>query len=232
VRDAAGVAAAGRDPARARRRQSRRLVTIDNLAGIIEAVRAKGLELVTVSQAALRADRHRLGWGVEPTFVFDGDCAFCTMCARFVRAWIPHPPGRAVAVHRPRALGLTAPSVEAVQWIEPERAAWPARRDRGASQVQQRFLAPSGGCSALRPITAALAGVLGGSRATATACPAEHPLARCRIQVVFSSVETVTAEGRAVRLGVDRVSRAAALAARSGVPTTCFRSAVPDVRGS
>ncbi|MEV4623162.1 DUF393 domain-containing protein [Asanoa sp. NPDC049573] len=53
------------------------------------------------------------------TFVYDGDCAFCTMCARFIERRI-----RTSAVVVPwqftdlDALGLTrAQAVEAVQWV-------------------------------------------------------------------------------------------------------------------
>ena len=54
------------------------------------------------------------------TFVYDGDCAFCTSCARFIRRWVPTP---AVVVPWQFAdlarLGLAeAACVDAVQWVE------------------------------------------------------------------------------------------------------------------
>jgi predicted DCC family thiol-disulfide oxidoreductase YuxK len=57
---------------------------------------------------------------VSPTFVFDGDCAFCTSCARFVERWIPTP-ARVVPWQFADldALGLTREQcVEAVQWVD------------------------------------------------------------------------------------------------------------------
>ncbi len=54
-----------------------------------------------------------------PTFVYDGDCAFCSRCARFVQRRIP---GRAEVVPWQStdlaALGLTAAECEeAVRWV-------------------------------------------------------------------------------------------------------------------
>jgi predicted DCC family thiol-disulfide oxidoreductase YuxK len=62
-------------------------------------------------------------------FLFDGDCAFCSGCARFIQRHIPSP---AVVVAWQFAdlarLGLTpAECDEAVQWIQPgHRASGPA----------------------------------------------------------------------------------------------------------
>jgi predicted DCC family thiol-disulfide oxidoreductase YuxK len=59
--------------------------------------------------------------GMErPTFVYDGDCAFCTMCAQFVERRVPTP-ARVVPWQFADldALGLTpAQCEEAVQWVE------------------------------------------------------------------------------------------------------------------
>ena len=56
----------------------------------------------------------------RPTFVYDGDCAFCTRCARFAERWVP-----SAAVIVPwqfadlAALGLTPQQCEeAVQWVD------------------------------------------------------------------------------------------------------------------
>lgn len=57
---------------------------------------------------------------MRPTFVFDGDCAFCTMCARFVERRVPTP-ARVVAWQHAdlEALGLTREEcIEAVQWAD------------------------------------------------------------------------------------------------------------------
>lgn len=57
--------------------------------------------------------------GPSPTFVYDGDCAFCTSCARFIERRIP---SRATVVPWQRAdlgrLGLTTEQcTQAVQWV-------------------------------------------------------------------------------------------------------------------
>ena len=58
------------------------------------------------------------------TFVYDGDCAFCTSCARFIERRIP---SRAVIIPWQFAdlpsLGLTQDQAEsAVQWVEEDGA--------------------------------------------------------------------------------------------------------------
>lgn len=58
---------------------------------------------------------------MEATFVYDGDCAFCTSCARFAQRWVP---SQAVIVPWQFAdlagLGLTEPECQgAVQWVAP-----------------------------------------------------------------------------------------------------------------
>ena len=64
-----------------------------------------------------------------PTFVYDGDCAFCTACARFIERHIPGPstvvPFQFADLG---ALDLTREQCEhAVQWVGPDgvRAAGP-----------------------------------------------------------------------------------------------------------
>ena len=54
-----------------------------------------------------------------PTFVYDGDCAFCSSCARFVERWIPtDAPVVAWQFADLDALGLTIDEVDvAVQWV-------------------------------------------------------------------------------------------------------------------
>ena len=64
------------------------------------------------------------------TFVFDGDCAFCTACAEFIERHIPTPGARVIAWQFTDLdrLGLTAAECEeAVQWVGTDggRAAGP-----------------------------------------------------------------------------------------------------------
>ncbi|MGH3386991.1 MAG: thiol-disulfide oxidoreductase DCC family protein [Nocardioidaceae bacterium] len=64
----------------------------------------------------------------RPTFVFDGDCAFCSSTARALQRWVGGP-ADVVAWQRAdlAALGLTAAECEAaVQWVDD------ARRSAGA----------------------------------------------------------------------------------------------------
>lgn len=56
----------------------------------------------------------------RPTFVYDGDCAFCTSCARFAERWVPSPaqlvPWQFADLD---TLGLTRERCEeAVQWVD------------------------------------------------------------------------------------------------------------------
>jgi predicted DCC family thiol-disulfide oxidoreductase YuxK len=63
----------------------------------------------------------------RPAFVYDGDCAFCSTCARFVNRRVPTP-AEVVAWQRTdlAALGLTrAECEEAVQWVGARTTAGP-----------------------------------------------------------------------------------------------------------
>ncbi|HET8681438.1 MAG TPA: DCC1-like thiol-disulfide oxidoreductase family protein [Micromonosporaceae bacterium] len=56
---------------------------------------------------------------MRPTFVYDGDCAFCTSCARFVARQVPTPADVVPWQHTDlAALGLTDDQcAAAVQWV-------------------------------------------------------------------------------------------------------------------
>ncbi|HEU5107663.1 MAG TPA: DUF393 domain-containing protein [Micromonosporaceae bacterium] len=93
---------------------------------------------------------------VNPTFVYDGDCAFCSACARFVERRVPTParvtPWQFADLD---ALGLTAEQCErAVQWVDggssaagPEAIARLLRSSRPYWRVAGRLLG-------LRPVLA------------------------------------------------------------------------------
>lgn len=61
---------------------------------------------------------------MRATFVYDGDCAFCSSCARFAQRWIPT--GAAITPWQRAdlaALGLTEAECDgAVQWVAPGSA--------------------------------------------------------------------------------------------------------------
>jgi predicted DCC family thiol-disulfide oxidoreductase YuxK len=86
---------------------------------------------VTAGQAAAPAGSAQ-DEGVTPVFLFDGDCGFCSACARFLER---HIPTRATVLAWQfadlEALGLTAAECDtAVWWVDlgrtPVRAAGPA----------------------------------------------------------------------------------------------------------
>jgi predicted DCC family thiol-disulfide oxidoreductase YuxK len=54
-----------------------------------------------------------------PAFVYDGDCAFCSTCARFVQRWIPTPAAvEAWQLIDVVSIGLTVAECDAaVQWV-------------------------------------------------------------------------------------------------------------------
>ena len=92
------------------------------------------------------------------TFLYDGDCAFCSSCVRFVERFIPTP-----ATITPwqfadlSALGVSRDEAsDAVQWIEPGRPvlAGPAAIARLLRTSRRAGWRPAGALLALRPFTA------------------------------------------------------------------------------
>jgi predicted DCC family thiol-disulfide oxidoreductase YuxK len=95
---------------------------------------------------------------VTATFLYDGDCAFCSSCVRFVQRFIPTPativPWQFANLD---ALGVGADDAsEAVQWIEPGRPvlAGPAAISRLLRTSPRAAWRPLGALLALRPVTA------------------------------------------------------------------------------
>ena len=91
------------------------------------------------------------------TFVFDGDCSFCTACANFVTRWIPT---RAEVVPWQRAdlaaLRLSREEVlQAVQWVEPGRKTLAGPEAIGALlRSSTAFWKPFGWFLAIPPVRA------------------------------------------------------------------------------
>jgi predicted DCC family thiol-disulfide oxidoreductase YuxK len=94
---------------------------------------------------------------VRATFVFDGDCAFCTSCANFVNRWIPTP---AAVVPWQRAdlaaLGVTKRAAQqAVQWVADGRPALAGPEAISALlRSSNLFWKPFGWVLALPPVRA------------------------------------------------------------------------------
>ncbi|GAA4467765.1 hypothetical protein GCM10023170_080640 [Phytohabitans houttuyneae] len=94
----------------------------------------------------------------QPTFVYDGDCAFCTSCAKFAQRRVPSP-ARIVPWQFSDldALGLTAAQCEeAVQWVDPRTGVTAAGPDAialllGSSRPWWRF---AGAALRVRPVRA------------------------------------------------------------------------------
>jgi predicted DCC family thiol-disulfide oxidoreductase YuxK len=94
----------------------------------------------------------------NPVFVYDGDCAFCSSCARFIERWIPT---RAAVVPWQfsdlGALGLTQQQAEAaVQWVDPSRSVIAAGPDGIAAMLRDAGKAwwLIGSALRLRPVRA------------------------------------------------------------------------------
>lgn len=94
---------------------------------------------------------------VGATFVYDGDCAFCTMCARFVERRIPTR-ARVVAWQHADlgALGLTRRQcLDAVQWVASGEPVLAGPEAIGALlRSSNAFWRPLGRVLKLRPVRA------------------------------------------------------------------------------
>jgi predicted DCC family thiol-disulfide oxidoreductase YuxK len=95
---------------------------------------------------------------VPAIFLYDGDCAFCSSCVRFVERWIP-----TAATLTPwqfadlATLGVTEEAAgDAVQWIEPGRPvlAGPAAMARLLRTSRVAAWRPAGALLGLRPVIA------------------------------------------------------------------------------
>lgn len=92
-----------------------------------------------------------------PTFVFDGDCAFCSMCARFIERRVPTS-AEVVSWQWTdlAALGVSrAAAVDAVQWVTPGGPvlAGPAAI-AALLRSSNAFWKPLGWLLGLKPVTA------------------------------------------------------------------------------
>jgi predicted DCC family thiol-disulfide oxidoreductase YuxK len=95
---------------------------------------------------------------VSATFLYDGDCAFCTSCARFIERRIPTP-ARVVPWQFAdlAALGVSQEAAaDAVQWAEPGQVplAGPVAIARLLRTSRARLWRPFGVLLGLRPVTA------------------------------------------------------------------------------
>jgi predicted DCC family thiol-disulfide oxidoreductase YuxK len=93
-----------------------------------------------------------------PTFVYDGDCAFCTSCVKFIAR---HIPSQAEVVPWQfadlEALGLTVEQCEqSVQWVHPDgtAAAGPEAIARLLRGSDRRMWHPAGWLLQRRPVRA------------------------------------------------------------------------------
>jgi predicted DCC family thiol-disulfide oxidoreductase YuxK len=95
---------------------------------------------------------------VPATFLYDGDCAFCSSCARFIERFVP----TAAAITPWQfadldALGVQrAAAIDAVQWAEPGQPplAGPAAIARLLRTSRRVVWRPVGAVLGLRPVTA------------------------------------------------------------------------------
>jgi predicted DCC family thiol-disulfide oxidoreductase YuxK len=92
----------------------------------------------------------------RPTFIFDGDCAFCSSCARFIERRI-RPDAHVVAWQFAdlAALGLTEEQVSAaVYYVTPRRASAGPAAIADLLRHAGRPWRAAGAVLALRPVTA------------------------------------------------------------------------------
>ncbi|WP_018351520.1 thiol-disulfide oxidoreductase DCC family protein [Longispora albida] len=93
---------------------------------------------------------------MKPTFVYDGDCAFCSACARFIERRL-RPQARVVPWQFTdlASLGLTTEQAdEAVQWVGGGRVASGPAAIAELLKVSRPVWRPAGYLLALRPVLA------------------------------------------------------------------------------
>jgi predicted DCC family thiol-disulfide oxidoreductase YuxK len=98
----------------------------------------------------------------RPTFLYDGDCAFCSMCARFIERHIRTParivPYQSAALDE---LDVTEQAAEvAVQWVDPA-GPWPWGRRLPSSPRSSVQTSPAPGPVGIARLLRSAAGVSG-----------------------------------------------------------------------
>ncbi len=90
------------------------------------------------------------------TFVFDGDCAFCTMCARFIERRVPTS-AEVVPWQWADLAGLgvsRAAAIDAVQWVAPGKPVLAGPEAIAALLLSSNaFWKPLGWLLGLKPVT-------------------------------------------------------------------------------
>ena len=133
---------------------------------------------------------------MRPTFVYDGDCAFCSSCARFIERRVHTPALVSAWQHLDlAALGLTVDAcADAVQWVGADGtvAAGPA----GIARLLRAATGPSG-----RLLWRPAGAVLGTRPVLALAWPAYRWVARNRHRLPGGTAACALPRGRPAASG-------------------------------